>query len=846
MDSPRLVLVLFLLLFLFFSPDSRAPSLSQQRELDYSILDERFSLDVLNTSSYGTFDPPNNRWLNITGLRQGDGYAWDLLPKVQLRAREQLNAVLDVSRFSNRLENISTGIENEPKTQTELENDALGLALSSMKSFDDPQPLYQNVTSIIRGKWARSGIEKDATVPNLNLSAVAPKVYYSSNKYNRNITGQNGDLQVQLYEQDGGTPLPEPDFARTIKAQMTIQDQTSSGDGWELTLFGVHYPKQGGIVLSTTSEKFAGIFALPQFALSHRASDLAQQVLNRTIMATIKEQEADFTSLSNPWTSSPNHPSEAVFPVPHCEFVVYLQQHPLDDTTIDLKALEQELRFPTGASMPSAPPIRMSALIFSPDCGFILESQGPPDFAPQQGLHLNGLKQESYLRDAKRCIIALACVICGQIFLLMRQMKDTSTPSTRSRISFYTIAMMALGDGLVCMTLMMVSMFVDSAFLLSIAAAFLSFLSVSFFGMQYLMNIWTSQAPERQRSERESQRERDRRNAGTSPAASTSATAPSPAVVAAPTTTESGADTLPLPVTASRPTDTDATPVIIPPDQDIDAAQAEDNAGTQTGTQTTLGSAPREISAFYSKFYFLLFGLLFLSAHATTWPVSLRSIYCNVLIFIYLSFWVPQIHRNVIRNCRKALRWEFMVGESVLRLISIVYFYAVPDNILFIKTDPNAAYALIGWVWIQLCALVSQEILGPRFFVPNGWAPPAYDYHPILRDDDEEAGATMPIGFTQATSSDPSSPTTPKPGESKEKGKKVFDCAICTENIEVPVISPAGSRDGDNASIAATTIFSRRTYMVTPCRHIFHSQCLEGWMRYRLQCPICRENLPPL
>lgn len=224
----------------------------------------------------------------------------------------------------------------------------------------------------------------------------------------------------------------------------------------------------------------------------------------------------------------------------------------------------------------------------------------------------------------------------------------------------------------------------------------------------------------------------------------------------------------------------------------------------------------------------------------------LRSLYTNALAFVYLSFWTTQIHRNVIRNCRKALRWEFVVGQSVLRLAPIAFFYTVPNNVLFVRNDINAAYVLAGWVWIQICALISQEILGPRFFVPNGWAPPAYDYHPILREEDEEAGSIMPIGFTQATA-DPTSPTATKPGESKEKGKKIFDCAICTEDIEVPVVPSAGNGDGESVtSIAASTIFSRRAYMVTPCRHIFHSQCLEGWMRYRLQCPICRENLPPL
>ena len=839
MDSSRLLLVIFLLLFLFLSPESHTPSLSQQRELDHSIQGERLSLDILNATVYQGLDAWNNKWLNITGGRQGDGYAWGFLPKVQHRAREQLRIILDALKSSNHVRNVSSNsIDADPGNIT-AGNSVLH-ALSTMTPFGDTPPIYQNVTSILNGKWARSAVEKDMVHPVLNLSAVAPSVYYTSNKYNRNITGQTGDLRVQLYEQDGGKELPDSKLARTIKAQMTVKDETSSGDGWELTLHGVHYPQQGGIVLSTTSEKFAGIFALPHFALSQRAFTLAQQLLNQTLMDTIKEQEADFTSISNPWTSSPNNPSEAMFPVPHCEFLVYLQQHPVDDDSIDLRALEQELRFPTGASIPSAPLIRMSALIFSPDCGFVLESQGPPDFAPQQGLHLNGRKQESYMRIAKRCVLAFACVVCGQIFLLIRQMKDTSTPSTRSRVSFYAIALMALGDGLACMIFMVVSMFVDAAFLPLIATAFLSFLSVSFFGMKFLMDIWTVQAPERQERERERQRERDRRNAEAPQAPANLTPAPAPVVTAA------GADSLPLPVTARRPADAGATPVIITPDQDIDAAEAEDNAATQAATQTTLGSARREMSALYSKFYFLLLGVLFLSLHATTWPVTLRTIYSNTLAFIYLSFWVPQIHRNVIRNCRKALRWEFIIGQSLLRLAPIVYFYNVPDNVLFIENDANATYALIGWVWIQIWALVSQEILGPRFFVPNGWAPPAYDYHPVLREDDEEAGATMPIGFTQATA-DPTSPTTPKPGESKDKGKKVFDCAICTENIEVPVVPTSGGGEGENAaSIAASTIFSRRAYMVTPCRHIFHSQCLEGWMRYRLQCPICRENLPPL
>jgi len=203
-----------------------------------------------------------------------------------------------------------------------------------------------------------------------------------------------------------------------------------------------------------------------------------------------------------------------------------------------------------------------------------------------------------------------------------------------------------------------------------------------------------------------------------------------------------------------------------------------------------------------------------------------------------------------MRNCRKALLWKFVVGQSILRLVPFFYFWSFADNFLFTRLDRRALLVLIGWVWVQVWVLVIQDIFGPRLFVPQSWVPPAYDYHLVLREDEEDA--KMPIGFSQASSR---SPTTASGGwqasgtESKDnKGKRIFDCAICMQNIEVPVIpaSGSGSLGSEGAAGLAGNFLARRSYMVTPCRHIFHTQCLEAAMRYRLQCPICRETLPPL
>ena len=883
MDGPRVALFLFVIFFFVVSPNTQRATPNQHRELVKLVRTERAAVDLLNRTRYGDLDARKGRWLNVTGLRSEDGYAWDLLPEVQERARQQAEEVIRSSWAQAGLEAQSSHASAEMLDR---------LAALDLSGVVPASPFYRNVTGLVRGKWVRSSIGKKRLPPSLNLTALS-QLSYTTKEYGRNITGHAGDLTLKLDEKESESVSLGTASAREIKAEMTIQDESASGDGWELTLHGVHAPESGSILLSTSSEKFAGIFALPHYARARRSFELVQHLLNRTLTTTIAQQEKSDSVPSYPWSSSPHNPSEIMFPTPHCEYIAYLQQHflwpPPDrgliqekkDVNNYLDSLETELRYPTGGRFGYIPELKFSAVIFSPDCAFVLESEGPPDFVKARADHLKGPKSEIHFSRVRRVVELFSLVITGQIYLLIRQMKDASTPSTRSRVSYYTIAMIALGDGFVFLAFSFLSMTVDSVFFTLIPVAFLAFLCVSLFGMKFLMDIWNVQEPERTERERERERQREQRNAANSsrprqdaPSSSLQSQATSQATSRAATPTASqavsqetfrgasqadaplppptvvitpaGADTLPPPVTASRPQDTGATPIIIlPPDQDIEADAAENNAaGTQNPAQTTLGNARREMGAMYSKFYFLLMSVFFISFGATTWPTTIRSFYTNALAILYLSFWTPQIKRNIIRNCRKALRWEFVLGQSILRLVPFAYFYLIDENVLYAKPDPHMFYVLVGWLWLQIWILVSQEILGPRFFVPSGWAPPAYDYHPVLHEDDEEAGASMPIGFTQAVAGE-DSPTAAQ-GESRERGKRTFDCAICMQNIEVPVIPAGGSEEAGAAGTLGAGIFGRRAYMVTPCRHIFHSPCLEGWMRYKLQCPICRDSLPPL
>jgi mitofusin len=794
--DPRFFLFVIVLLLLINSPDPQPQSFTTRSRFDQLIASEWDALGVLNTTRYGDFDPDSDKWLNVTGLRESDGFAWDLLAPVQDRAKEQARSLL--------------GAAADPAVNGSLP--------------DSPSiPVYRNVSGYVQGEWIRSTTGRVRHPSDFNSSADNP---WSLAEYERNITGASGSIRLHISEVEGKMRTDANRSASEVVARVIIEDNTAMGNWWEFVLNGVHFPDFGGILLSTTSDKFDGIFALPYFALSEHLFTVSQGLLNSTLAETIRRQNNRPFPTWNPWSSAVDGSSEGMVLSSRCEYIIFLQVRPLGlvdhpDEPLDIEWLEHELRYPTGYPLPRRTPLSMSMVGFSPDCGFMIESKGPPSYSPAESFHLSGSKTEEFVAKARTSTMVFAASLALQLIILVKQMKETATPSTRNRVSFYAIAILALGDGFSCLALVFLHLVVGSSPLALYATAFLALFSVVF-ELRFLMDIWTVQATEQIRQERQ-----QNPPANGSQGGDMSRTAESTV----------GAEGLPLPVTARTVDAPPLPPIIIAPDQDD---PLEEDTNTTAGEPAPTTPARAELGALYTRYCVLLLFIFFLTLHSTSLWIVFRSVYFNTLCFVYLSCWCPQIYRNIMRNCRKALRWDFVFGQTAVRLVPITYFYAVSDNILFSHKDTTSLLVLVGWAWLQILVLLSQEVLGPRFFIREGWAPPAYDYHPVLHEDEE--GATMPIG--PAHSPEEEQGSSRRAGESKSKGKKVYDCSICAQDIEVPVI-PSGTSTDSTAGLGGL-ILTRRAYMVTPCRHIFHTPCLEGWMRYRLQCPNCREILPPL
>ena len=103
-----------------------------------------------------------------------------------------------------------------------------------------------------------------------------------------------------------------------------------------------------------------------------------------------------------------------------------------------------------------------------------------------------------------------------------------------------------------------------------------------------------------------------------------------------------------------------------------------------------------------------------------------------------------------------------------------------------------AVFIFISQV-VQVGLLLTQRKFGPRWFVPWMCLPHVYNYYRKI-ELDEEFG--------------------------------VPECVVCMSEIDLKN--------------------ERKDTVITPCGHLFHSQCLGEWMNMRQECPLCRRELPPI
>lgn len=543
----------------------------------------------------------------------------------------------------------------------------------------------------------------------------------------------------------------------------------------ELHTLGVYFQNTGSLVASSSSAKFSGFDALPHFAMNEENFNKSRLLMSQFLNITDINRDISMDEMNSDISRS----------VQQCEYITFLQFDKTEYLRRQLQDIDEELMNPSGRPIPQLiPQIEVKeALLYSPDCGLMINLK--PD------TKLQGNKVEVTDNQFKKVLIVFLILVLTQLFIFIRQIKETTTPGQLSNISTTTLSIIGFQDSLIALFFLLISTLTESLYLLFSCVAVISFITCGVFEMRFIVSVMVNQGNERGTTWWEVLRGSiSRSETGNSNNDGSSDG----------TTTD--ANDLPAPVTA--------TPM----------PGANDEARYSNGL-------------FASGFSLTIIATFFI-LNVLTWRLKYRQIFEYVGLLAISSYWIPQFLRNTLKNRRKAFSWEFVLGTSLIRLLPIWYLCLYAQNPLRHHYDPMMAVIITLWYALQIGLLCLQQILGPRFWLNEKWLPKAYDYHPFLNISDLENGfASDILSNIRAQNEDPA--------KSDVITCKV-DCTICMNEIELPIGVNAESKKpkqhGDK--------LRGQQYMITPCRHIFHTDCLEDWMKYKLQCPVCRNALPPI
>jgi len=241
--------------------------------------------------------------------------------------------------------------------------------------------------------------------------------------------------------------------------------------------------------------------------------------------------------------------------------------------------------------------------------------------------------------------------------------------------------------------------------------------------------------------------------------------------------------------------------------------------------------------------------------------LRLMKAHLHYLVMATYFFWLPQIIANVSSGVSKAIRTDYIVGVSTLRMSISLYFYLCPVN--FMALDPRPTFCLIigTTIAVQAVVLLLQDYLGTRWFVPPCCLPRRYNYHrplpvsgvprvscpdcPAVDEadgDQEREDRLLLAGETALTAASETQPVARK----RDRDREVELPSMPSAAIDIQ--GAAGDEEeGETCPICYVVVEARSqvsALMVTPCNHVFHTACLMQWMEHKMECPTCRRPLP--
>ena len=597
--------------------------------------------------------------------------------------------------------------------------------------------------------------------------------------------------------------------AVVARIDLNLKDYSEIND-YTIEMDAVYYQSTGALVATSNSAKFYG-----SYGLSHLT-------MNEGNFATAKKLMTQYNNMRDGKSLSLDDMNGAILKAfDQCEMITFMQFNKTGFTHDELRYIDAELKHPSGKPLPDTLP-KLSVkefLIYSPNCGIILTNKPNSSFS--------GERVEVWYKQIRHLLTGLLVLVSIQLYLTFNQVNAARTPGQLSVISSKTLYFFGFEDSLLAIISLLLSTIATDLYLLLACVATIAFILCGVFEMRFLVSVLTTQANERGTTWCEIMRGSRQESS--------------------PATT---------PTSVEEPAEGPLLPLANTPTQQQQQQQSQDQTPEQQ-MQTEPNTAWQETSysnSIFASGFTLSIVAMFLIFSSFDWRRKYRIIFEYISLIFINSYWVPQFLRNTLKNRRNSFSWQYIIGSSIVRVVPIYYFALYKENPLRHRYDPYLCVVVTSWVLIQLGLLLLQNRLGARFWINEKWLPQAYDYHRVLSLKElEEGGISSDLlaSFKQKTSSSSSSSTTTTETNNDRRAEEFVDCEctcpICMTDVTIPIlVKDKDLSEAKKKNLHQHSGAAQKEYMITPCQHIFHADCLESWMKYKLQCPVCRTSLPPI
>ena len=274
--------------------------------------------------------------------------------------------------------------------------------------------------------------------------------------------------------------------------------------------------------------------------------------------------------------------------------------------------------------------------------------------------------------------------------------------------------------------------------------------------------------------------------------------------------------------------------------------------------------------------FFFFFYIFFFNSFFFLCSFFYDYFYISLNVFL---LWIPQIVHNIIRNNKFSFPLFYLIGNTLDRIIIPFYFRGYDDN--FIRVKKNLSFILILLSFIIFCIFILylQLFLGNRFLFPKKCQIEEYNYYKNKEEllsykknigSEECVICLFPI-FEQENNNN--NKIINEKTNDVLKGDEIISSLNSDQlnrnlyikaNIDPELnhinlhVKDNKIENNNNNCLSLKEILSiifcknffhfyklnanihKKKYMLTPCHHVFHTECLEIWFNNKKECPNCR------